>query len=354
MAVVYDALVGLHALAIPARKEEEPAEISLERVVSFIASKCAGAKHAAFCFDNAAETPISKHVELGKRSRSDVRVSPDELTAMLDTGVITNMHSVILSRGARELLCERIAQGLLSNHQEFDTLFVFGCGTPRERVGGVIRERPDLAQTMHGEADIACVYASHILRKATSSTAGPGPRVEIRTVDTDLVAIAMLSAHSNMHVSLSYQSTVLNVDICALREAMCAQYNLNVHELVLALFSRGTDYVERSITFLADWHDYMTRLAAGMRRSQAPLASAAGVDLGRLHEAMVSASASKPRSKLKFTPHDGHLLRLAWQLMYSARAPLYGGAGLDPTLFGWAVRDGQTVRVPSQRWGIVV
>jgi hypothetical protein len=184
-------------------------------------------------------------------------------------------------------------------------------------------------------------------------------RVEIRTVDTDLVAIAMLNSFDGLDVCLTYKQESLYVNVQALCQAMCAAYGLTVHEVVLAIFSRGTDYVEASLTFFRDWNEYLTCLATNLGAApagqlqlcaavRAPVASAAGVDLRRLHAALGATSASKKRSVLKYSANDGHLSRLAWQLLYSARVPLGGGEGLEPERFGWARHEGRTVRVPTQ------
>jgi hypothetical protein len=59
-----------------------------------------------------------------------------------------------------------------------------------------------------------------------------------------------------------------------------------------------------------------------------------------LHGTLVAASAKSKRSQLLYTRNDGHLARVAWQLMYSLLAPM-GKVGVpDCCVLGWSRTDG--------------
>ena len=62
-----------------------------------------------------------------------------------------------------------------------------------------VLERPDLKRTMHGEADISCIFAAQVLHREWGARS-----VECITVDTDLVLIGALNAFEHLLIRMHH------------------------------------------------------------------------------------------------------------------------------------------------------
>lgn len=355
--VVLDVMCALHAFK-PTEDEEAPAQ----RLADALWFSVFDADSVAFCFDVSENTPLAKAICWQSRAEPEVAVSAADIEQGLLFDLLPNYDAIISSRGARAALCLYLQRELTVRFRKCNEMpvrraYFFGSdvvpvcvswsdevddfdaedGTP---VGHevVCTERPDLHKPMHGEADISCVFAAHVLRKECGAKV-----VEVRSVDTDIVMIASLHAFEGLRVQLAHfdrkQGAFVKVtfDIAELARCVTRQYRVSVLEWALLCITRGTDYASRSMSGVPDWAKYMDLLCPLARGKGCVTADAASVrvDTCALHGTIVSATAKTKRSKLLYKPNDGHLARCAWQLVYSLHAVFDNGPVPDCRCLGW-------------------
>jgi len=337
---VLDVMVLLHSFE-PQPGEERPAA----RLAASVWEAICDCPDAALAFDVSATTPRAKEMEWDRRPPPAVTVTPAEIEEALLFDGLPDYRALISSRDARSVLCRWIVHQMvlrmrLSNRVR--RLLVLGDGVPvlAERIGDQVTEtlRPDLARSLHGEADVSGIFAAHAIRAG-------GP-VECRTSDTDWVLVAALNHFPGMRVRMhhfdraSRALKVMRVDPGRLRDASCTRYGVTPPQWAALVLSRGTDFVDRLVGGLPDWDRYLRECSAAMGRvKRGPAVTEEAVDTEALHSVFVAASANASRAKLRYERNDGALARLAWHLLYIIHCPLKGGEGLDCMRFGWALDD---------------
>jgi hypothetical protein len=143
-----------------------------------------------------------------------------------------------------------------------EAFWVYEEGEDKVRV----RTRADLARPLHGEADISCVFAAHVLFNECGAR-----RAEVRTVDTDIVMIACLNSFPGLQVQLghfdrkTHEYVKVTYDITALNANIVRKHGISVLEWALLCITRGTDYAARSVSGVPDWAKYMDLLCPLLR-----------------------------------------------------------------------------------------
>ena len=341
-AAVIDVMVILHMFD-PKPDEEAPAR----RLAAVLWESFCDCPAAALCFDVSASTPRAKEMEWSRRPAPATPQTAEDIEEALMFDSFADYRALVSSREARSLLCRWLVDQMAARLRRRDgatrRLLVLGDDVPKLFTPDGAEARPDLARTMHGEADVSGIFAAHVLR---SHLGADGP-VECRTSDTDWVLIAALNRFPGLRVRLhhfdraSRSVKVVTVDPGALAEASTRRYGVSELEWAALVASRGTDFVDRLVSGLTDWDAYMSACASALRAAKRRRGEAAGdaVDAEALHSAFVSASAAAPRSKLRYERNDGALARLAWHVLYMANCPLRGGDGLDCLDFGWRLDE---------------
>lgn len=340
-------MVLLHSHTVRAG-DEEPAL----RLAGSLWHTIADAPVAAMCFDVSATTPLAKSIEWGSRPAPSVTLSREDVERALETASLPDFASLISSREARTVLCKWLVLRVVERLKWGHMLLVIDDGVPMVYANSSTGEpsvvhRPDLARTLHGEADISCIYAAHVLR---SEFLGGMGVVECCSVDTDLILIGCLNAFEGLRIRLhhfdkaSKLPVFQTVDCAQLAASMSARYKLPLMEWATLVASRGTDYVQGGLILRApsDWDVYLTNCAQALcdvKRTTGgrDLVTEERVDAAALHTTFVAASARMKRSKLRYEREDGVLARLAWNVLYMRHAPMRGGQGLDCEQFGWGV-----------------
>ena len=343
-AVVIDVMVSLHSHTV--RPGDERPALWLAQTLWY---SIENAQVAALCFDVSATTPVAKSIEWAARPAPEVSVTSADVEAALAEDQLPHFPSLIASRGARATLCKWLVRKMAARLGAGQTLLVFDDGVPAlyRNVGGVSTSepRPDLARTLHGEADVSAVFAAHVLRNEFGL-----PVVQVCTVDTDIVLIACLSCFDGLWVRLQHfdhktrQPVYMTVDCARLAVAGPARYGLSLAEWATLVMSRGTDYVHGGvIKGVGNWDVYLRGCAEALRDVKASrgreLVTKDAVDAGALHTTFVAASARMKRAAIKYDRDDGTMARLAWNVLYFTHAPLRGGEGLECTSFGWRVGE---------------
>jgi hypothetical protein len=113
----------------------------------------------------------------------------------------------------------------------------------------------------HGEGDLACVYAAHVLRNETGAS-----RVRIRTVDTDLLAIGLLHSFQGLYIHTHFRDKHDVFDMHVLARIIVTDMQMSVDAFVALCVLRGTDFSSATIRGIADWNVYMLALR-GARES---------------------------------------------------------------------------------------
>ena len=333
--VVLDVMCALHAFK-PADDEEAPAQ----RLADALWFSVYDADFVAFCFDVSENTPLAKAICWQERAEPEVEVTTADIERGLLFDLLPHYNDIISSRSARAALCFWLQRELTTRFRKCDQMpvrraYFYGSdvqpvciswsdelddfdadGTP---VGHelVCTPRPDLQKPLHGEADISCVFAAHVLRSECNASV-----VEIRSVDTDIVMIASLHAFQGLQVQLAHfdrkQGSFVKVtfDIAELVRLVTRQYKVSILEWALLCITRGTDYASRSMSGVPDWDKYMDLLCTLARGKGCVTRdeSCVRINTCALHGTIVSATAKTKRSKLLYAPNDGHLARCAWQL----------------------------------------
>jgi hypothetical protein len=347
-AVVIDVMVTLHSHTV--HPDDEHPALWLAQTLWYAIEH---ASVAALCFDVSATTPVAKSIEWAARPAPEVVVTVADVEAALAQDKLPHFPSLIASRGARAALCKWLVRKMAARLSDEQALVVFDDGVPTvyRAVAGVrtSEARPDLARTLHGEADVSAVFAAHVLHSEFGA-----PSVQVCTVDTDIVLIACLSCFEGLLVRLQHFDhktrlpVYMTVDCARLAADGPARYRLTLPEWATLVMSRGTDYVHGGvIKGVGDWDVYLRGCADALRDVKASrgreLVTPHTVDAGALHTTFVAASARMKRAALKYERDDGTMARLAWNVLYFTHAPLRGGEGLDCTAFGWRVEDGGKV-----------
>ena len=360
--VVIDVMVQLHAFR--ARLESDAP--SGQQLVDQIFWKIFQYEHAALCFDHSASTPWNKAIEWTKRAERRKRpepeqdatqnqaqtpavLTPEDLEQALELDLVPYPFESVLSRRTlRTRICQYIHDGVIERmrlggpNSSLQSISFWGTREVPSKAAwtplGVVEEthHPERAGRFLGEADISCMVAANVFRAA-------GYRgVTILTVDTDLVAVALLHAFPGLFVALAYQRTMMSVDISRLASALVATYRVPLPDAVLVMLSKKTDYTPQTLQKLADWDVVMQTCCASIRQRGAPIVGRDTLDIGSFHKAMTSAiSSGRKGITLNYKPGDHHLLRLAWVMSYYMRAPKLEVSDMHlPDKWGWEQREG--------------
>jgi hypothetical protein len=350
--VVVDVMVALHSHTVRAG-DDAPATWLAQTLLFAIGE----APLAALCFDVSATTPEAKAIEWESRPKPAVVMTAADVEFALETNQLPDLASLVASRQARTALCRWLVQRVAERLRWGTTLLVLDDGMPtvyRTSASGERSQeaRPDMARSLHGEADISCVFAAHALHAHFGA-----PVVEILTCDTDLVLIGCMNVFEGLRVRLvhfdhaSKRPVYLWVDCAVLAREGPARYRVTLPEWAALVASRGTDYVKSMIHGVGDWDVYLHGCAAALNdvkssRGGKPFVAADRVETGPLHVVFVAASERMKRARCRYERDDGTLARLAWNLLYFHNAVHRGGEGLDCTLFGWQ-KDGGRIAVRS-------
>jgi hypothetical protein len=351
--VVLDVMCALHAFK-PQAGEEAPAQ----RLADSLWFSVYDGEFVAFCFDVADDTPAAKAICWQERPAPETEVSAADILRGLASDRLDNYDDIISNREARMVLCKWLQAELIkrfrlcANHPVTQLYFFGADGMPThvtwdgcEYEYGPdldILKRSDLHKPMHGEADISCVFAAHVM-----ATECGAQRVEIRTVDTDVVMISCLNAFPGLQVQLAHfdrkahEFVKVTYDINRMNAAVTATHKVTTAEWAVLCISRGTDYASRSMSGVPGWADYMELLCPIISARQCVVQDANEITINTkaLHGTIVAGSAKAKRSKVLYAIDDGHLARVAWQLFYSLHAPLGKLEVPDCCELGWAQNE---------------
>jgi hypothetical protein len=347
--VVLDVMCALHAFKL-ADEEDAPAQ----RLADALWFSVYDAESVAFCFDVTENTPAAKAICWQGRAPPSVDLTVEDITRGLELDMLPHYDAIISNRDARSALCmwlqaQLIVRFRMCNGQPVQNLYFIGSDEtpihvswgqePADAEDSVcVVKRPDLCRPMHGEADISCVFAAHVLRKECDART-----VEIRTVDTDIVLIGTLNCFKGLQIQLGHYDRKLGCyvkvtfDLTRLCHAVTEKYKVSVTEWALLCVTRGTDYAVRSMSGLPDWDKYMALMCPLIKAQHCVIEDDNCIQIrtSALHGSFVEASSRTKKTTLLYKPNDGHLARVAWQLFYSMHAPLGAVAVPDCLELGW-------------------
>jgi hypothetical protein len=356
-AVVVDVMVLLHAFTVKPG-EEYPALWLVQTIWSSVAET----RLISLCFDVSESTPVAKSIEWANRPAPEVAVTSQDVLDALGENDLPHFPSLIASRSARSTLCKWLVQRIAERLGEAQTMLVLDDGVPTVYRKGGREQRPDLARTLFGEADISTVFSANVLHDQFGAKT-----VDIYTCDTDIVLISCLNAFEGLRTRLVHfdnatrRPVYLYVDCWRLAHQGPARYGLTLMEWATLMLSRHSDYVQNGvIRGVGDWHTYMSGCAEALldvkrTRGGRPIVTESRVETGALHTVFIAASDRMKRAKPRFERDDGTMARLAWNALYFRNCPRTGGEGLDCLQFGWARGDDGMVVLrarPSVTYGL--
>jgi hypothetical protein len=323
-------------------------------------------EHAVFCFDNTAQTPINKAIEWAKRADGAAVPADVEPTKPMDPAALDDalsrhelpddFNAFLADRKLRMKVCEYLQDEMFRRMRmggPASTLVSMAVLGARDVPSAAywnkddtleIVSRSDLTAPMMGEADVSCISAAMYLRAIGAN------RVHVRTVDSDLVAVALLHAFPGMFISLpvfdrkKHELAHYSVDVHALANAAPKAYGVCIQDFVVILLSKKTDYTRASIMQLGEWCKYVAVCVQALKMQQEPLYDAddATLDLLVMHRMFLGATVGQRKNvKIAYGIKSWHLNRLAWVFWYYTLAPSMKTASksLDPVQWGWTVKD---------------
>ena len=175
---VLDVMCALHAF-----KQVDGEMAPAQRLADSLWFSVYDAESCAFCFDVADNTPAAKAVCWQDRPEPAVVVTAESILAGLADNKLDHYDAIISTRDARSALCRWLQRELIRRFRKCGAmpvkhLYFFGSdGAPvyvhwEEQADGeedvVVEPRHDLHKPLHGEADVSCVFAAHVLRKEYS------------------------------------------------------------------------------------------------------------------------------------------------------------------------------------------
>ena len=146
-----------------------------------------------------------------------------------------------------------------------------------------------------GEADLALVMWSAWLQKRTPG----GARTVIRTIDTDILAIASLHEVGHCVISFTHHDAKhrLCVSVDAFRSELMGVYKLRPPTFVALAIAKGCDFAEPTLAGIPDWHDTL-RLCGPSAERRKLFDEASKLDFGELLGALRTGVMSHKRAKV--------------------------------------------------------
>jgi hypothetical protein len=362
--LIIDAMCILHQYS-PYENDEGSLQALGNYVWNNATASAGGSTTVVVCFDDQNDLPRQKELEYAKRPRPDNAQDPEELERMLLSGrTPAPWKSVVSDRDARGAIVRALRDALGAKFSErafpqFKKLIVHGAGrratvwsaAPDGNSGiKIARSEKSGNAELLGEGDISMIYWLNRLRLRE-----PSGVAVIRTIDSDIIALALLHASPETYVALSHYDARERrpvhcvVDVWALAEEIPRKYKGATPELfVLAAIARKTDFVARlrperdgkPTGGLPAWPVWMTSCLTSLVTLSSPL----------------EMSSASIRKMLKTVPIRGggtilasaaHARRIRWNYTYWLTAPRGEAClvGLDPFSNGWAFEaDGETLR----------
>jgi hypothetical protein len=259
---------------------------------------------AACCFDQYTTTPREKQAEWAKRAQPTQRVPRAELIEALQNRTMspTMFSNVLTDRELRDLLNTFIGLGLAARAHPQQKLFLIGHDSQASLVhDDRVVIRPDLTRSNLGEGDLSTVFAANALRREVPDLA----TVTIETVDTDVIAIALLHSFPGFFIHTRFQRKHHIFDIHSMTMSIPRNFGFTVDVFVLLAISRGTDFNGAQIKGVGDWAMYMQSARGSSKQ---------------IRDLLLTIIEKAPR---KATMHPNQdLKRVQWVFDYWSRAPL--------------------------------
>lgn len=324
------------------------------------------------CFDHLAEMPRTKEPEFEKRHVAKAEMGRDFIQKSLAEGVVPSpWRDVLASRDGRTevlaAMCRSMHSRYANEGRTFARLVTHGAG----RRGAVESDRDGRSESevewasvpMLGEGDVALAFWAIRLRNSLGDK-----HIYIRTVDTDLVGIAMLHKLEHTFVVLNAWNRTERrmdftfVDVTALKASVKKELGMRPIEFVVCAIMRGCDFVERCVRGMPEWGPYMIACSTHLKtstldgkrsstlftRTGDQFVLEAGTAIRMLHS--VTCKGGK-RERSKVTATQDTLRRVFWSVSYWTLAPEGRAHLVDPLSgkFGWELNNEGKVVISASK-----